>query len=342
MRLIFIHILLILPNIIFGQDIHFSQNPRANFQINPGLTGAFLGDFKAEINWKDQWRSINNTFRTYASSAEYSFGKTGFTKKTVFYAVGLHFFKDVSGDVDLGTTQAGLDFSTLIKVTRDSRLSLGVQTNFSRYGIDASQMKWASQYNGLTYDPAIFNNEGYNFTPITFTDIGAGINWWYHAKNQKSTELNPSNFRVGAAVFHINRPLFSFKSGDFKLPMKFVIHSDLVLPIHETLALYPTLLYQYQNKQSELVIGTQIKYTIKSASKLTSYSNEWSISGGAGFRVTNVLDAIIPQFYFNAQDFSIGLSYDVNVSKLNNYSNYRGGFEISLRYIHPDGFIHRL
>jgi type IX secretion system PorP/SprF family membrane protein len=342
MRKIFLHIILLLPIYGVGQDIHFSQLNRATYQINPSLTGTFLGNVKAEMNWKDQWQSINNTFRTYGASAEYSFGKNGFKRKTVFYATGLHFFKDVSGDVDLGNTQIGLDFSILVKTTRSSRLSLGVQANSSRVGIDPSKMKWGSQYNGLNYDPAIFNGEGFGFAPFSYGDVNAGLTWWYHKKDNNMVALSASNARVGVAIYHINRPKYALFQKDNKLPMRFVFHSDVILPLHETLYLYPTLLFQYQNKQSELVFGTLFKYILRPASKFTSHTSERSFSGGANVRITNVIDAIIPQFYFNISNFSIGMSYDVNVSKLHTYSNFRGGFELSLRFINPDGFIHRL
>lgn len=342
MNKIVFNIFLLLPIFVFGQDIHFSQLTRATYQTNPALTGTFLGNVKAEMNWKDQWRTINKTYRTYGASAEFSFGKTGFTKKTVFYAAGLHFFKDVSGDVELGNTLVGLDFSVLIKTTRNSRLSMGIQANQSRIGIDPTKMQWASQYNGLNYDPAIFNGEGVGFTPFSYGDIGAGITWWYHKKDNNIITFSPNHARVGFAIFHVNKPKFSLYSGEAKLPMKFVFHSDVLLPIHESLYLYPNFLFQYQNKQSEIVFGSMVKYIIKPASKFTSHSNESSFSAGLNFRVTNILDALIPQVYFNMANFSVGLSYDVNISKLNNYSNYRGGFEISLRFINPDGFIHRL
>lgn len=337
-----LYCLLIVANNSWGQDIHFSQMNRATYQINPGLTGTFLGNIKAEMNWKDQWQSINNTFRTYGAAAEYSFGKSGFKKKTVIYAAGLHFFKDVSGDVDFGNTTVGLDFSTLIKVTRASRLVLGISANNAQIGINPANMTWGSQYNGLNYDPAIFNNEGVSFAPFTYNDINAGVSWWYHKKDNRIVSFSPNNARVGFAVFHMNKPKYNFIDDTERLPMKFVFHTNVILPLHESLYLRPNLLFQYQNKQSELVIGSLVKYILKPASKFTSHSNEWSASAGLNFRITNILDAISPQIYLNMYNFSIGMSYDINVSKLHSYSNYRGGFELSLRFINPDGFIHRL
>jgi hypothetical protein len=58
-------------------------------------------------------------------------------------------------------------------------------------------------------------------------------------------------------------------------------------------------------------------------------------------RISNIIDAIIPQIYLGISNFSIGMSYDINVSRLNQASNYRGGFELSLRFTNPDAYIHR-
>jgi hypothetical protein len=43
-------------------------------------------------------------------------------------------------------------------------------------------------------------------------------------------------------------------------------------------------------------------------------------------------DAFIPVIKLEMYSFNLGLSYDVNVSRLNTVSNSRGGFELSLSY----------
>ena len=49
-------------------------------------------------------------------------------------------------------------------------------------------------------------------------------------------------------------------------------------------------------------------------------------------------DALIPAIKIDYDPFSIGLSYDVNVSQLKTASQGRGGFELSVTYI---GFLDR-
>lgn len=341
MKVALLYIILILPILTYGQDIHFSQTIRANFQLNPAFIGTFDGNIKAEMNWKDQWRTIDNSFRTYGSSFEYSFGKRGYTPSPVFFAIGAHVFKDVSGDIELGNTNVGATFSTLIKVNRNSRFILGLQGNYSSVGISPSKMEWGSQYSGINFDPSLNNGEGIDFAPFNYGDVSFGIAYWYHKKNRGFYAKSAKDARIGFSAYHLNRPDYSFGSGNSKLPMRFVLHGDALISIHEDLSIYPNFNVMYQNKQHEILLGTLWKYNIRHNTNHTGFKTEISISAGADIRVTNIFDAIIPQIYIGVENFSLGLSYDINVSRLNTSSNYRGGFEFSLRFINNDGYYHK-
>jgi type IX secretion system PorP/SprF family membrane protein len=337
-----LYLILIIQFDGFSQDIHFSQTTRANFQINPAFTGCFDGDIKAEMNFKDQWQSIDKTFRTYASSFEYAFGRNSYKTRNAEFAVGAHIFKDVAGDIELGNTTAGASLSSLIKVNRKTRLVLGLQANYTSSGINPNNLQWGSQYNGLNYDPSLSNNEGLEYRQSTFLDIGTGVALWYHKKDGRLIANSPQNAKIGLSVFHVNKPVYTLNNSfDSRLPMRFVLHGDMTFAIHEDLYFYPNFNVNFQNKQHEILIGSMFKYRLKSASKITGFSKEWTASAGLDLRITNLLDAVIPQIYIGIEDFSLGLSYDINVSKLNYASYYRGGFEISIRYIHSNRSVHR-
>jgi len=325
-----------------GQDIHFSQTTRAFYQINPGFTGAFSGNIRAEMNWKDQWQSINNTFRTFGSSIQFSFGK-GNPRVPVFFALGLQAFKDVAGDVQIGNTTGGLTFTNFLKVNRNSRLSLGIQGNYGRTGLDPAKMQWGSQYNGLNFDPALTNGSGIEFQGFNYVDFSAGLGYWYRKNDRNVIASAPQDAKIGFSVFHINRPAFTYSSDkDNRLKMRFALHASALFSTNtENLYWYPNLNVMTQGKQHEVLIGSLWKYRLQSVSKLTGFKAEWSVTSGVDLRITNVIDAIIPQIYFGIHHFSIGLSYDVNISRLNQASYYRGGFELSLRFTNPDAYIHR-
>lgn len=331
-----------LPLNLIGQDIHFSQTSRASFQINPAFTGAFSGNIRAELNWKDQWQSINKTFRTYGTSLQFSFGK-GNPRSPVFFAAGLQAFKDVAGDVQIGNTTGGGSFATFITINRNSRLSLGVQGNYGVTGLDPTKMQWGSQYNGLNFDPALTNGSGIEFQGFSYADINAGVGYWYSKRDGNVIANAPQDAKFGLAVYHINRPAYTYVSDKSnKLRMRFVLHGSAIFATAtENLYWYPNVNIMVQGKQHEVLMGVLWKYRLKAESKLTGFQSEWAVTGGVDLRITNVLDAIVPQVYFGAYNFEVGLSYDVNISRLNQASNYRGGFELSLRFTNPDSYIHR-
>lgn len=325
-----------------GQDIHFSQTTRSLFQINPSFTGAFTGNVRAEMNWKDQWQSINNTFRTYASSVQFSFRKGNAIKPT-FFALGLQAFKDVAGDVEIGNTSLGLSFASFVRVNRNSRISLGINGAYGKSGLNTTTMQWGSQYSGLNFDPSLSNGEGTEFVPYQYVDLSAGIGYWYRKNDKNVAHTAPADGKIGLAVYHINKPKYSFTSDpDERLPMRIVLHGSALFGTgDENLYWYPNLTGTLQGRQHEVLIGSLWKYRLQSGSKTTGFKHELAVIGGMDMRITNVLDALIPQVYLEFYFFSVGLSYDINVSKLNQASMYRGGFEMSLRFTNPDSYIHR-
>lgn len=335
---------MVLPLLSSGQDIHFSQTTRSFFQINPAFTGAINGNLRAEINWKDQWQSINSSFRTFASSVQGSFGK-GNARKPTFFGVGGHAFKDVAGDVQIGNTQVGLSLASFIRIDRNARLSLGVQGNYGVTGLDPSKMQWGSQYNGLNFDPALTNGSGIEFQGFQYTDIAAGIGYWYQKRDGNVIHSAPQDAKFGMSIYHINRPSYSYnndKSKENRLKRRVNLHGSAVFSTStEDLYFYPNINIMIQGKQHEVLIGSLWKYRFQSASKTTGFTGELSVTGGMNMRITNVIDALIPQVYVDFYNFSVGMSYDLNVSKLNIASHYRGGFELSIRFTNPDSYIHR-
>ena len=153
----------------------------------------------------------------------------------------------------------------------------------------------------------------------------------------------PQDAKIGLAVYHLNRPNFTYSvAEESKLRMRYVLHGSALFGTNtEDLYWYPNVNFMLQGKQHEILLGSLWKYRLQAASKTTGFNAEWSITGGVDLRITNVIDAIVPQIYLGIHHFSIGLSYDVNVSGLNQVSNYRGGFELSLRFTNPDSYIHR-
>jgi hypothetical protein len=61
--------------------------------------------------------------------------------------------------------------------------------------------------------------------------------------------------------------------------------------------------------------------------------NPTNFYAGSWVRFSNVTDAVIPYVGLDFGSFSLGITYDVNVSALKSASQSQGGIEVSLIYI---------
>jgi len=85
----------------------------------------------------------------------------------------------------------------------------------------------------------------------------------------------------------------------------------------------PSILYQRQGKFQETLIGAFGKYHLDPVAGT-------AVSLGAFYRVK---DAFIVAANMDYKNVNVGVSYDVNTSKLIAATNRRGGFELSVIYI---------
>jgi len=99
--------------------------------------------------------------------------------------------------------------------------------------------------------------------------------------------------------------------------------------------LEPSYLVMIQAGHHEVTAGMMIKYIMQDASKYTGRKKPAAFSLGGYYRYT---DAFIVATRYEFSNYSIGMSYDVNLSDLKTASKSRGGFEISLRFMTPNPF----
>ena len=303
-----------------AQDIHFSQFYETPLFRNPALAGINNADVRVQTVYRTQWTSVANAYKTASANAEY---KMPVGNGDNFATLGLQMFYDRAGTTDLTSTQVlpALNFHKSVSAERNTYVSVGFMGGLVQRRIDRSKMTTNSQYEGYG-DGESAINAAYQYFDGS---VGISLNSDFGA--------NPANsFILGIAYHHINRPNSSFfADGNIEMAPKYVYTGALKLGVTETSDMTFHLDHTRQGAYVETIGG--LLYSLKLGD---DYENPlYTLSGGAFLRWK---DAFIPTIKLDYRPFSVGLSYDVNVSPLKSSSGGRGGFELSLTY---NGFLNR-
>lgn len=319
----------------FSQDIHFSQFWMTPLLQNPSMAGA-THDLQAVINYKNQWNSVADPYKTFNVSFDMRLG--GKKSSNGFWAAGVNIFSDKAGDSKMGTTEASLSLAYHLMLNANSTLGGGVMGGFVQRSLNTSQLQWMNQYNGTAYNPALPSGETNIPQNFSFADLGAGVVWSYSKGESYMTNNNHIKANIGISVFHPHQPEYSFYGSGEKLSMKTVFHGNVLYGMKNTnLSVVPGYAVYLQGKSTEIVFGSLFRYRTKENSKFTGYVKGSAIALGLHYRNN---DALVPSFLIEIDQFALSISYDVNVSGLKTATNGKGGVEISLRFVNPSPFLY--
>ncbi len=326
-RVLHLGICLLLASAAYAQDIHWSQfNDNPIFQ-NPGNAGHFNGDVRLVANYRDQWRSVTVPFTTLSLSVD----ANNYRHKNLGY--GLLFFHDVVGDGQFRTVEVQGNVSYLLKLSADSTHSFrpGINVGLNHRQINFDQLYFDNQYNGVLYDPSLPTNETFQTDRKNNISVGVGGVYQYY-KNDRF------NFIIGAGAFNLNRPNQGFYQTVIERDIRTTIFGRGIYKLNYDWDLVPGIQLSVQGKYREFNIGSSVKYTL--INRLGQYR---ALYGGLWYRNR---DAAFISFGMDYQSWFVGLSYDINFSKLVPASRARGGFEIAVRYIlhrfKPKKIVHRI
>lgn len=332
MKKISIYILLLTQVVIksaSAQDTHFAQSEYSPMLLNPALAGAF-SHMQIIANYRNQWNSIASPYKTIAASFDVRLQRRDADNNS-FLALGLNFFNDVAGDMKVTTNQFNLDLAYHIKMGRYSLLRIGIYGGMNQRTLDPNRGNWASQFDGDAINTSIASGESFGSYNHMFMDAGAGIVYTFRKMKYSVHNNINNNVNCGLAVYHANQPASSFIAlPQDKLGMRIsgFINSSFNIP-NTQLAIQPAVYLQFQSKYSEVMFGTYLRYNIREASHFTGSIKPVAAALGLFSRYK---DAFVAKGYFQYHQFSVGLAYDFNLSRLTPVSKSRGGFEVFLRF----------
>ena len=319
---------------VSAQDVDCSQFWNNGVQYNPAMTGVIPANLRVASFYRNQWSSVGSTYNTFGLNADTRIE----TKGNTSFGLGVNVYRDVAGDLKQGTTNAQLSFSTIVSLDGKSKLSLGLNGGMIQKGMDQSGAQWNSQYTSGSYDGTLPYGETFNSLSEIKGDVSAGIVYYYSTSETAMTLNDRFNMKIGFSCNHIIRPKFNWHVvAPDAMYRNFVAHAEFLIGIQNSKwSILPAVIAQFQGPSKEILCGSQFRFELKKASRITGFVKGVYLNIGTFIRLG---DAFIPSVTLEFDRYSIGASYDVNTSPLRAASNFSGGFEISLKFRTPNPYL---
>jgi type IX secretion system PorP/SprF family membrane protein len=311
-----------------AQDPGFSQFFASPLTLNPALTGKFNGVIRVAGNYRNQWPSINNAFVTSTISVDAPILRSRLPENDT-WGIGIMGMNDKTASGVLNSNYFSLSTAYHKALDEDGyhQIGVGFQGTYANRTLDGTQLHFEDQLNlNGSWDPISPSetNISGRFVSVHYFDMNIGA--LYNA----STNGN-NNFYLGASAYHLNHPKESFLGVDtVNVPTRLTLHGGGYFPVQGSPStIYVSALFNNQAGAREYVLGGAwaVSASQDETNPVNFYAGLW------GRFTNNTTDAVIPYVGLDYSDFSLGVTYDVNVSSLKTASQSRGGIEISLIYI---------
>ncbi len=299
-----------------GQDFTFSQFQEMPLLRNPAIAGLFAGDIRIQSAYRSQWLSVTTPYKTMAISAE---TKIPAKYQDDFFTASLLVTNDVAGDSRLSRLQI-LPSINFLKSINDNNgyIALGFIGGLVQSQFDPTKLTFDDQFQNGSFNPLNPTSQTFSKTSITYFDASVGMS--YSDRIGQNTK-----FYIGGAYFHANKPKVSFLDDKVLLKPRSVINAGLSIETSEYDNFYIFGDYIHQGGNRQGLMGLMYSHIIGEYME----DDNVSLSLGAFYRWG---DAVIPSIKLNLYKVSLGISYDMNVSKLARASQLRGGYEFTASF----------
>lgn len=312
-------VVILMAQFVKAQDINFSQFYDVPLLRNPSLAGLFAGDIRVTGAYRSQWQSVTVPYRTFALGGEF---KKPIGNSDDFFTYGLQLTNDVAGDSKLSRAQVLPVFNyhkSLGGGEKGAYLSAGIMAGPVMQRFDPTQLHFDDQYVNGAYSTANPTKEVFNTTKSTYWDAAAGL--CFSGVAGQSTR-----YYVGLGMFHFSQPKVAFqKQNDIILNHKWVVNAGFAAPITDENRVIMYADYFMQGGARQVQGGLMFSHDFLQYDE----DQKTAISAGIFYRLKDAFTPVVKLDYYN---YSLGISYDVNTSKLKSASQYRGAYELTLSY----------
>lgn len=300
---------------VSAQDLHFSQYFNTPLLINPANTGFNPDyDFRVGGNYRDQWSSVGNPYRTMNLWGDVK--AFGDRFENGWMGIGGSIMKDAAGTGNLSSIRATASIAYHQMLGYNSLLSGGFGLSYVNKRVDLSKLTFDNQWNGKFFDITVPSNEPFANNNASYLDLSMGMNYAYFASDN-------FYFNAGLSIMHLNRPRESFFNpnvSNASVDMRFTGFANASVKVQDIWIFNPNVYVSKMGTAWEAVLGFN-------ANRDLSGDGAQQMIFGLYYRNN---DAVIPMVGYEVNDLKIVLSYDATVSSLRNLNGSRGAYEISL------------
>jgi type IX secretion system PorP/SprF family membrane protein len=289
-----------------AQDAEFSQFYANPLYLNPALAGSET-QYRAVVNYRNQWPGLDNGFVTYNASYDQYISK-------IHGGLGVLFNVDNAGEGILTTTQASLIYAYSLKASPRLFFNMSLQATFYQRSLNWGRLRFGDQIDLLHGMDLPTDEIPPDNSSVMVPDFAAGVVFGWK-----------SFLHGGVAIHHLTEPNLSFYSQyENRLPLKITGHLGANIScepggmaFEPKFYISPNILYQQQGNFHQVNLGL--------------YVTRMPLVLGAWYRhnLENP-DAVIVLIGIHCNNFKIGYSYDIGLSDTRSYSG--GAHEISVAW----------
>ncbi len=306
-----------------GQSMHFSQYYNAPMLLNPANTALMPDDdFRVGLNYRNQWAVVPVPYNTFSAFGDIKVGGNKNNENhNNWLGIGLAFFDDKAGDGNLSLTDIQASLAYHLQLSKTFMVSLGFSAGYVERSVDYDKITFDSQWDGLTFNSNIPNNEKIGVIKTSYYTAAPGINFSYFPNDNVYVKL-------GSCVDNVNKPTESFYStGKNTLDYRPIINLDMLFKTGPVLIVNPSIYYTQQSGAQELVAGAQFRTVLTNTNQLNPMITQLIL--GAYDRLN---DAVIGVAGVQVGGIQFTVSYDFTMSALAPYNASYGALEFSLIY----------
>lgn len=292
----------------FAQDARFAQSFANPLRLNPAIMGANR-DIFVGANYRSQWTAADGGYKTFCFTGMYPVvAKNGNDK----FDAGISVMNDKAGAFK--TTDIAIALNYTKELAPHNDISLSILGGFVQKSLNLNDQTFDSQYMNGAFNASASNGEMQINNKISHPDVGFGLMWYYNPERTDSK----INAYVGVSGFHLNQPNESFMTTSAKLPIRFSYQAGIKIFSTKKLDVSPNIRVNNQAGNIEPAVGLYLDYHLNANFKFVF---------GTWYRAHDASCILVG---FDHKNYTLGYSYDLISSGLNNATNDIRANEITL------------